>query len=82
VEALFMTAAFLLALFCGVSVLCLYGLLAFILGTTHLADLTMALAGALLFSGYIIYDTFLIIKRRSVDEYVWASVSSTFLLRF
>ena len=33
-----------------------------------------AFLGAILFSAYIVYDTFELIKRYSVDEYVWASV--------
>jgi protein lifeguard len=31
--------------------------------------------GALVFSGYIIYDTDNIIKRHTYDEYIWAAVS-------
>jgi FtsH-binding integral membrane protein len=31
--------------------------------------------GALIFSGYIIYDTDNIIKRYTYDEYIWAAVS-------
>ena len=30
---------------------------------------------AILFSGYIVYDTDNLIKRFSYDEYIWASVS-------
>ena len=33
-----------------------------------------ALLGAVLFSAYVVFDTFELIKRHSVDEYVWASV--------
>jgi len=38
-------------------------------------DLVFALVGCLLFSGYIVYDTYLINKRLSPDEWVLASLS-------
>lgn len=38
-------------------------------------QLFLAFVGAVLFSAYIVWDTFALIKRFSVDEYVWASVS-------
>jgi hypothetical protein len=38
-------------------------------------QLFLAFAGAVLFAAYIVWDTFALIKRFSVDEYVWASVS-------
>lgn len=31
--------------------------------------------GAIIFSGYIIYDTDNLIKRFSYDDYIWAAVS-------
>lgn len=31
--------------------------------------------GAIVFAGYIVYDTDNLIKRYSYDEYIWASVS-------
>lgn len=31
--------------------------------------------GAIVFAGYVIYDTDNLIKRYSYDEYIWASVS-------
>lgn len=31
--------------------------------------------GAIIFSGYIIYDTNNLIKRFSYDDYIWAAVS-------
>ena len=38
-------------------------------------QLVLAFVGAMLFSAYVVYDTFEIIKRHSVDEYVWAAIS-------
>lgn len=31
-------------------------------------------AGAVIFSGFIVYDTETLIKRYTYDEYIWASV--------
>lgn len=39
------------------------------------AQLVLAGLGSLLFAAYIVYDTFLLIKRFSLDDYVWASLS-------
>lgn len=36
--------------------------------------LMMAVGGAALFAGFLVYDTNELIKRHSIDEYVWASV--------
>lgn len=38
-------------------------------------DLIMAIGGCLLFSGYIVYDTYLINKRLSPDEYIMGAIS-------
>lgn len=38
-------------------------------------DLIFALCGCLLFSGYVIYDTYIITKRMSHDEYIAAAIS-------
>jgi len=38
-------------------------------------DLVYAILGCLIFSGYIVYDTFLITKRLSPDEYIVGSLS-------
>ncbi len=57
----------------------LFGLIAFSILALFVqmgtgAQLVLAAIGAALFSAYIVYDTSQIIKRYSVDEYVWASV--------
>jgi FtsH-binding integral membrane protein len=38
-------------------------------------DLIYAIGGTLLFSGYIIFDTFMIVKHLSPDEYIMGAIS-------
>ena len=38
-------------------------------------DLIYAVGGCLIFSGYIVYDTFIITKRLSPDEFILGSIS-------
>ena len=38
-------------------------------------DLIYAIGGCLIFSGYIVYDTFIITKRLSPDEFILGSIS-------
>lgn len=38
-------------------------------------DLVYAGGGCLLFSGYVVYDTYVITKRLSPDEYIMAAIS-------
>ena len=38
-------------------------------------DLLYAIGGTILFSGYIVYDTYLINRRLSPDEYIMAAIS-------
>jgi FtsH-binding integral membrane protein len=38
-------------------------------------DLAFAIGGCLLFSGYIVYDTYVINKRLSPDEYIMGAIS-------
>ena len=38
-------------------------------------DLIYAAGGCLIFSGYIVYDTYIITKRLSPDEYILAAIS-------
>jgi FtsH-binding integral membrane protein len=38
-------------------------------------DLIYAIGGTLLFSGYIVYDTYLINRRLSPDEYIMGAIS-------
>jgi len=62
-------------LFTSLFVLVLTGFLQafFPLGSTMSA--IYGAAGAIVFSGYIIYDTDNLIKRFTYDEYIWASVT-------
>ena len=38
-------------------------------------DLVMAIGGCLIFSGYIVYDTYMITKRLSPDEFIMGAIS-------
>lgn len=39
------------------------------------AQTIYSLLGALLFSGYIVFDTHLLIQRLDIDDYIWGAVS-------
>lgn len=45
----------------------------FPLGSTSVA--IYGAMGAIIFSGYIVYDTDNLIKRFTYDEYIWASIT-------
>ncbi|PIA31648.1 hypothetical protein AQUCO_04900151v1 [Aquilegia coerulea] len=62
-------------LFCGVIILMVFGLIQILFPLGKLSLMIYGALGALIFSGYIIYDTDNLIKRFTYDEYVWASVS-------
>jgi protein lifeguard len=51
------------------------GLVAMFLPFNRTFDLIMALGGTLLFSGYVVYDTYLINTRLSPDEYIMGAIS-------
>lgn len=40
-----------------------------------MSNAVIGAAGAILFSGYIVYDTENLIKRFTYDEYIWASIT-------
>ncbi|THH00742.1 hypothetical protein EW026_g1819 [Hermanssonia centrifuga] len=46
-----------------------------VLQAFHTMDLIYAIGGTLLFSGYIVYDTYIINKRLSPDEYIMGAIS-------
>ena len=48
---------------------------AFFIPVGTIGQLALAGFGAVMFSAYIVYDTFALLKRFSVDEYIWASVT-------
>ncbi|KAI0661317.1 UPF0005-domain-containing protein [Cubamyces menziesii] len=62
-------------LFAGLFALLMTGLVGIIIPFSRTMDLIFAMGGCLIFSGYIIYDTYMITKRLSPDEYIAASIS-------
>ncbi|KAG6335953.1 hypothetical protein ID866_3129 [Astraeus odoratus] len=62
-------------LFGGLIALLMTGIVGIFIPFSRTMDLVYAILGCLLFSGYIVYDTFLITKRLSPDEYIVASLS-------
>jgi FtsH-binding integral membrane protein len=51
-----------------------FSLLALFIPIGNVGQLVLAGIGAAIFCAYLVYDTSLLIKRYSVDDYVWASV--------
>lgn len=62
-------------LFSAVIVLLVFGFIQIIFPLGKITSMIYGGLGALIFSGYIIYDTDNIIKRHTYDEYIWATVS-------
>ncbi|KAI0675156.1 UPF0005-domain-containing protein [Trametes maxima] len=62
-------------LFVGLFALVMTGLVGIFIPFSRTFDLILAIGGCLIFSGYIIYDTYIITKRLSPDEYIAASIS-------
>jgi len=62
-------------LFGGLVALFMTGLVAMFLPFNRTMDLILAIGGCLLFSGYVVYDTYIITKRLSPDEYIMAAIS-------
>ncbi|KAI0779427.1 inhibitor of apoptosis-promoting Bax1-domain-containing protein [Fomes fomentarius] len=62
-------------LFAGLFALMTTGLVGIFIPFSRTFDLVLAMGGVLLFSGYIIYDTYIITKRLSHDEYIAAAIS-------
>ncbi|KAH9485539.1 Bax inhibitor 1 [Psilocybe cubensis] len=62
-------------LFGGLMALCMTGLVGIFIPFSRTMDLVMAIGGCLIFSGYIVYDTYIINKRLSPDEYIMGSIS-------
>ncbi|CAG9463385.1 unnamed protein product [Pedinophyceae sp. YPF-701] len=63
------------ALFASLWGLVLFGFIQMVFPMGPLGQTVYSLIGALVFSLYIVFDTFLIVARFSIDEYVWASVN-------
>ena len=51
------------------------GLVSIFLPFNRTVDLVFAILGCLLFSGYVVYDTYIINKRLSPDEYIMGAIS-------
>ncbi|KAF8915582.1 inhibitor of apoptosis-promoting Bax1-domain-containing protein [Mucidula mucida] len=62
-------------LFAGLIALVMTGLVGIFIPFGKTMDLIMAIGGCLIFSGYIVYDTHLINKRLSPDEFILGSIS-------
>lgn len=62
-------------LFAAVLVLMVFGLIQIFFPLGRVSLMIYGALGALIFSGYIIYDTDNMIKRHSYDDYIWAAVS-------
>ncbi|KAL3828761.1 hypothetical protein ACJIZ3_017563 [Penstemon smallii] len=60
-------------LFCAVLLLIAFGLIRIIFPMGRMGELVIGCVGALVFSGFIIYDTDNLIKRFSYDEYIEAA---------
>jgi len=62
-------------LFGGLIALCMTGLVGIFVPFSRTMDLIIAIGGCLLFSGYIVFDTYIINKRLSPDEYIMGAIS-------
>jgi len=62
-------------LFAGLLVLIMSGFVSMVFPFSSTTELVYAICGCLLFSGYVVYDTFTITKRLSADEYIMGSIS-------
>lgn len=51
------------------------GLVGVFIPFSRTMDLIFAIGGTLLFSGYVVYDTHVITKRLSPDEYIMGAIS-------
>ncbi|KAG8899880.1 hypothetical protein FRB99_006398 [Tulasnella sp. 403] len=62
-------------LFAGLLVLVMAGFVGIFIPFSKTMDLIYAIGGAIIFSGYIVYDTFIITKKLSPDEAIIAAIS-------
>ncbi|KAF8647163.1 hypothetical protein AX16_006993 [Volvariella volvacea WC 439] len=62
-------------LFGALVAMCIAGLVGIFIPFSHTMDLVFAIGGCLLFSGYIVYDTYMINNRLSPDEYIMGAIS-------
>uniref|UniRef100_A0A7N0TVR5 Uncharacterized protein n=1 Tax=Kalanchoe fedtschenkoi TaxID=63787 RepID=A0A7N0TVR5_KALFE len=62
-------------LFGAVMVLIVFSMIQILFPLGRLSSMIYGCLAAIIFSGYIVYDTDNLIKRHTYDEYIWASVS-------
>lgn len=62
-------------LFASLFTLILFGFIQIFFPLGNLSQTIYGGLAAVIFSGYIVYDTFNLIERHSYDEYIWASIS-------
>ncbi|KAH7920151.1 hypothetical protein BV22DRAFT_1021777 [Leucogyrophana mollusca] len=62
-------------LFGGLIALLMTGIVGVFIPFSRTMDLIFAIGGCLIFSGYIVYDTYIINKRLSPDEFILGSIS-------
>ncbi|KDR75125.1 hypothetical protein GALMADRAFT_98318 [Galerina marginata CBS 339.88] len=62
-------------LFGSLIALCMTGLVGIFIPFSRTMDIIFAIGGCLIFSGYIVYDTYIINKRLSPDEFIMGSIS-------
>ncbi|KAL9711506.1 hypothetical protein Ac2012v2_004576 [Leucoagaricus gongylophorus] len=62
-------------LFGALIALVMTGFIGMIFPFSRTMDLIFAIGGCLIFSGYIVYDTYMINKRLSPDEYIMGAIS-------
>ncbi|KAJ8594659.1 UPF0005-domain-containing protein [Rhizopogon salebrosus TDB-379] len=62
-------------LFGGLVALLMTGVVGIFIPFSNTMDIVYAIGGCLIFSGYIVYDTYMINKRLSPDEFIMASIS-------
>jgi FtsH-binding integral membrane protein len=62
-------------LFGGLIALCMTGVVGIFIPFSRTMDLVFAIGGCLLFSGYIVYDTYIINAKLSPDEFIMGAIS-------
>jgi len=62
-------------LFGSLIALCMTGLVGIFIPFSRTMDIIFACGGCLIFSGYIVYDTYIINKRLSPDEFIMGAIS-------
>lgn len=62
-------------LFGALIALCMTGLVGIFIPFSKTMDLVFAIGGCLLFSGYIVYDTYVINAKLSPDEFIMGAIS-------